>query len=206
MTNDVELLEAWRSGDLGAGSELFMRHFPHVYGFFRSKLEHAAEDLTQETFMRCLEARQAFRGAATFRTYLFAIARNALYSYVTRKANCTKQPDFEVTSIESLDDTPSAVLAGHDDHKLLIHGLRKLPLELQVALELYYIQGLRGGELVGVLGLPAGTVRSRIRRALEQLRANMAELTNAGHPVRTTLTDLRRWASSVRAATPRHPG
>ncbi len=198
MTNDLDLLAAWRAGDIEAGSELFARHFAHVYGFFRSKLEHAAEDLTQETFMRCVEARDDFRGAATFRTYLFAIARNALYSYVARKANRGTDPDFAFTSLEDLDDSPSAVLAGHDDHKLLIHSLRRLPLELQVTLELYYVQGLRGAELVGVLGLPPGTVRSRIRRALEQLRANMAELSNGEHPIRTTLTDLRKWAAAVR--------
>ncbi len=200
MTTDFELLAAWRAGDVTAGSELFARHFAQVYGFFRSKLEYAAEDLTQETFLRCVEARDDFRGSASFRTYLFTIARNALYTHVVRKANQPKDPDFEVTSIEDLDDSPSAALAFQEDHKLLVHSLRRLPLELQVALELYYVQGLRGAELVEVLGLPPGTVRSRIRRALEQLRANMARLSASRKPIRTTLTDLRRWAASVRAA------
>lgn len=198
--SDLELLAGWRAGDVGAGAELFARHFAQVYGFFASKLGYAAEDLTQEVFLRCVEARDDFRGASSFRTYLFVIARNALFSHVARKGNRPTDPDFEITSIEALDDSPSAVLACHDDHKLLIHGLRRLPLELQVALELYYVQGLRGSELVEVLGLPSGTVRSRIRRALEQLRANMAMLSSASLPLHTTLTDLRRWAEAVRAS------
>ena len=48
---DFELLEAWREGDQRAGKELFARHFDSIYRFFRSKVDDAAEDLTQQTFL-----------------------------------------------------------------------------------------------------------------------------------------------------------
>lgn len=200
MTSDFDLLEAWRSGDRSAGSELFARHFAHVFGFFRSKIEHAAEDLTQQTFLACVESRDAFRGATTFRIYLFIVARNCLYSHVRRKANRATDHDFELTSLADLDPSPSGMLVFREHHKLLVHALRRLPIELQVTLELYYVQRLRGAEIAEVLGLPGGTVRSRIRRAIEQLRENATILASSPQAMRTTLTDLHRWADDVRAA------
>ena len=53
--SDFELLEAWREGDQRAGRELFARHFDAIYRFFRSKIEDAADDLTQQTFLGCVK-------------------------------------------------------------------------------------------------------------------------------------------------------
>jgi RNA polymerase sigma-70 factor (ECF subfamily) len=198
VVSDFDLLDAWRAGDRAAGSELFARHFGPVYGFFRSKIEHVAEDLTQQTFLRCVEARDDFRGAASFRCYLFVVARNVLYSHLRRRGNRDIDLDFEVNSLEDLVASPSTLLVVREEHKLLVHALRRLPIALQVALELYYVQRLRGDELAEVLGIPVGTVRSRIRRGIEQLRANISELADSAQPVRTTLTDLARWAAGVR--------
>lgn len=198
METDFELLDAWRDGSRSAGSELIRRHFTYVFGFFRSKLEHVAEDLTQQTFLRIVEARDAFRGNASFRTYLFVVARNVLYAHVRRLGNRSTDPDFDNSSLLDLDPSVSKLLVDLEEHKLLVHALRSLPLALQVALELYYVQRLRGLELAQVLDVPHGTVRSRIRRALEMLRARMAELADSPQAIRTTLTDLERWAAALR--------
>jgi RNA polymerase sigma-70 factor (ECF subfamily) len=197
-TSDFELLDAWREGDRSAGSELFGRYFGPVYGFFRSKLEHAAEDLTQQTFLNCVEARDDFRGAGSFRTYLFVVARNVLFGHLRRRANRDVDLDFEVTSIADLDASPSTMLGFREDHKLLVHALRRLPVDLQVALELYYVQRMRAPALATILGIPPGTVRSRIRRAIEQLRLGMCDLAASPQRIRTTLTDLNRWAAELR--------
>lgn len=198
MRDDFELLEAWRGGDTTAGEELFARHFDPVFGFFRTKLENAAEDLTQQTFMRCVESRDAFRNDASFRTYLFVVARNVLYGHLRTRMRAPETVDFETTSLADLGVPISRRLVVREDLKLLVHALRRLPIELQLAVELYYVQGLRGHELVAALGLPPGTVRSRIRRALEQLRDNMSELSASPQRIQTTLTDLARWAAELR--------
>jgi RNA polymerase sigma-70 factor (ECF subfamily) len=200
MDTDFDLLDAWRDGDRTAGSELFARHFGYVFGFFRSKLEHVAEDLTQLTFLRIVEAREDFRGSASFRTYLFVVARNVLYDHLRRVGNRPTDPDFDQSSLQDLEPSPSRVLVEIEEHKLLVHALRSLPLALQIALELYYVQRVRGHELAQVLDIPPGTVRSRIRRALEMLRHRMSELADSPQVVRTTLTDLQRWAVGLRDA------
>lgn len=198
VVSDFELLDAWRDGDRSAGSELFARHFAAVYGFFRNKIEPVAEDLTQQTFMRCVEVRDDFRGASSFRTYLFVIARSLLFNHLRRRGARDREPDLEVESLQDLEPSPSTLLVVREDHKLLVHALRRLPVSLQVALELYYVQRLRGHELAEVLAIPPGTVRSRIRRGIEQLRANISELAASPQAIRTTLTDLHRWAAAVR--------
>jgi RNA polymerase sigma-70 factor (ECF subfamily) len=198
MRADFDLLQAWRAGDMLAGDELFSRHFADVFGFFRSKVDLVAEDLTQQTFMQCVQARDEFRQAASFRTYVFVVARNVLYSYLRRQMRASANVDFSVTSIADVGVPPSGLLAEREDLKLLVHALRRLPVDLQVALELYYVQEIRGQELVEALGIPPGTARSRIRRGLEQLRANMSALAASPQRIKTTLTDLARWAAELR--------
>ncbi len=200
VDSDVALLAAWRDGDRNAGQELLGRYFDAVYGFFRSKIEHVAEDLTQQTFLRCVESRDEVRQGGSFRCYLFVVARNELYGHLRRASTRTTDPDFEVSSLADLVASPSTLLMAREDHKLLVHALRRLPLALQVTLELRFVQRLRGEELAEVLGIPLGTVRSRIRRGVEQLRTNIAELSSSSAPVRTTLTDLQRWAEDLRGA------
>jgi RNA polymerase sigma-70 factor (ECF subfamily) len=77
---DLGLLEKWCTGDSNAGQELFTRHFADIYRFFEHKVGPDADDLAQQTFMACVSSRDRFRRRSTFRTYLFAIARNQLYS------------------------------------------------------------------------------------------------------------------------------
>ncbi len=195
--DDLQLVQAWRGGDRAAGAELLTRHFDAIFGFFRTKLAAQAEDLTQQTFLRCVESREVLRGHGV-RTYLWAIARNLLCDHLRAGARRPELVDFDVVSLADLDPDPAVWVVEREEHKLLIHALRRLPLDLQLALELYYVQQLRGPEVAAVLGVPLGTGRSRVRRGIERLQREMEALSNSPQHVRTTLTDLQRWASEVR--------
>ncbi len=202
MRTDFELLDAWRSGDDASGNELFERHFDAAFRFFRNKVGDDAADLVQQTFLACAQSRSGFRKDASFRTYLFVVARSKLYDFLRDKRHAEANLDFGVTSVRDLGMSPSHAVAVREEQKLLLHALRRLPIDLQVALELYYVERLRGPALSEVLELPIGTVRSRIRRGLERLKAAMLELEASPQRVESTLSDLERWAESVRAATP----
>ena len=78
---DMALLEQWRAGDREAGQALFARHFREIYRFFEYRVGGDADDLAQRTFLACVTARDQFRGLSSFRTFLFAIARNELYTF-----------------------------------------------------------------------------------------------------------------------------
>ena len=195
--DDAELLHAWRAGDAAAGQRLVKRHFGPVYGFFRNKVRTGVEDLVQRTFLHCVESRDAFRGEASFRAYVFGIARNVLYAhYRDRKIDV----DTASTSMALEDEGagPRTILDKRREHRLLVRALRQQPLDDQIALELFYFEELKGRELAVVLGVPEGTVRTRLRKARSQLEATIAELDRAGEGARATTENIDQWVVSLR--------
>jgi RNA polymerase sigma-70 factor (ECF subfamily) len=198
LQSDAELLAAWQAGDRRAGSELIDRYFEPVRRFFINKVADGAEDLMQQTFLACVQQRDRIRDPEAFRGYLFAAARSKLFDHL--RVRC-KDPrvDFEIESVAGLGISPSAELAAKHDERLLITALRHLPVELQVALELYYFEHVRGRELELALALPSGTVRSRLRRGLELLRKKIEELASTPQLRDATTTSLARWVARLDA-------
>jgi RNA polymerase sigma-70 factor (ECF subfamily) len=199
VRSDGELLDAWRGGDAAAGTELFERHFDGLFRFFRNKAEEAVDDLIQATFALIVSSRDAFRGDASFRSYLFQVARHELYAYWRKRARRGEEVDVGEISVEDLGTSPSGVLARHREQQLLLRALRRIPLDLQIALELHYWEDLSGPELAAALEIPEGTVRSRLRRAREALDAQMTALADDPATLDSSLGDFDRWAASLRA-------
>ncbi len=199
LPTDIELLGSWRAGDTAAGSALFERHFDALCRFFRNKLAgDGVDDLIQRTLLALVENREQFRGDSSFRTYLFTVARHELYAALRRGGRDQARFDPLVQSVHDQAPSPSTLVAQHREHRLLLDALRRIPVELQVVLELYYWEDLSAAELAGVLEIPEGTVRTRIRRARQLLEAALAEL-GAGEPeLHSTLAGLEDWARSIR--------
>lgn len=202
--SDFELLQGWRAGDESAGRTLFGRYFESVFRFFRNKVDDAAEDLTQQTFMGLVQGKDRFRGDSSFRTYLFMIARKRLYSYL-RKAQRDGDPaPWGESSVADLGmHSPSRVVARHQEQKLLLRALRRLPVEMQVALELFYWEELTVTEIAEVLETPVGTVKSRLQRARTRLDATIEELAESEALLRSTMDNFSRWAKELRGAVAR---
>ncbi len=180
-----------------AGNALFDRYFDSLFRFFRNKVTEGADDLVQQTFLACVQSRDRFRGDASFRTYLFKAARSKLYTYLDKRRR-EGGIDYGVTSCADLGVSPSGIVAHNEQQRLLLAALRCLPVDLQVALELFYFEQIRGPELSEVLGVPEGTVRSRLRRGREILRQRLQELLRSPEMVETTMTDLESWAAALR--------
>lgn len=184
MTDD-ELLQAWASGDQGAGATLYRRHFDTLYRFFRTKAPDACDDLVQTTMMECVRSKQRFRGDAPFRAFLLAVARNCLLHYFRSRFRDRLDFDASRASVADLDPRPSTIAARRAEHAQLLDAMRRLPLELQEVLELHYWEELGTRELAIALEIPQGTVKSRLRRAREALREQIATPgtpTAAPHP------------------------
>lgn len=199
MTSDSDLIRAWRAGDRRSGSVLFERHFDSVRRFFRNKIDQGVEDLVQKTFVACLEGRDRFREEASFRTYLFAIAHNLLREHFRRQRRATDELDLERLSVVDLGASPTSMLVARAEEKLLLHGLRQLPIASQVILELYYWEQLTGAELGLFLGVPEDTARSRLRKAKKQLEAELERLASNPIDLASTIAGLDRWAANLRA-------
>jgi RNA polymerase sigma-70 factor (ECF subfamily) len=198
VSDDFELLERWREGDAVAGNELFQRHFDGVCRFFANKLGDDVDDLIQKTFLACVEGKDRFRGEASFRGYLFGVARNVLRRYFRDKRYRGERFDALVTSVHDVSPGPSLLVAEKHEQRLLLSALRQIPLDLQITLELYYWEQMSASELAQVMGLPEGTIRGRIRRAKQLLEEKLAELGESPQLVHSTMGDLDGWARSLR--------
>jgi RNA polymerase sigma factor (sigma-70 family) len=198
---DFELLEAWRGGDEAAGRELFARYFDAVYRFFRNKVDDAAEDLVQQTFMGLVQGKDRFRGEASFRTYVFMIARKRLYTFLRDRDRARDPMEFHSTSIADLGlVSPSRAVAVRQEQQLLLQALRRLPLEMQVALELFYWEELSVTEIADVLETPVGTVKSRLQRARVRLDEIIVELSNSDEALlKSTMDNFELWAKGLQA-------
>lgn len=198
MDADLALLERWRGGDLRAGDDLFRRYMPEVLRFFERKAGARAEDLTQQTFLDCLKSLKQFQGLSSFRTYLFAIARNELFGYFRREAN-RADIDFAVSSIADLGasmSSPSSHLERVRESRRLHDALARLPLEQQILLEYHYWYGVDASGLSEMLGLSPGNVRVRLLRARRALRKLLEEPASADEvagddPLTMSLVALR---------------
>jgi RNA polymerase sigma factor (sigma-70 family) len=198
--SDVELLEAWRGGDRRAGERLFERHYDAVARFFRNKVDFGVDDLIQRTFLACVESKDRMRGEASFRTFLFAVARNLLSKHYRSKHRLGDAIDLGVTSLHDLAPSPSVVLGEHQEQRLLLEGLRRIPLDHQIILELYYWEGLTSAEVAQVLDVPHGTARTRIRRAKQLLEEQLRALQGDRALIESTIANLDAWAASLREA------
>jgi RNA polymerase sigma-70 factor (ECF subfamily) len=166
MHADSDLLAAWRGGDAGAGHALFARHFDSLYRFFRTKCGADADELVQATMLACVDARDQFRGEASFRTYLFVIARQKLHRFFTT------QPRFDplVSSVADIATSVRTEIAREERNDALASALRTLPLDLQTLLELHYWEGLDTNALARIFDVPVGTIRVWMHRARVKLR------------------------------------
>lgn len=194
--SEFELLDAWAAGSKSAGQTLFAAHFDALYRFFGNKVGADAGDLVQATLLACIESRDTFRRDCSFRTFVFAIAHKMLLRHYDGRRR-GERIDPLATSAADLGITPTDLLDVKEHHKVLLEALRRIPIEHQSLLELHYWEKLVGPELALVLGVPEGTVRTRLRRAKQLLLERVRELRNAGR-LETGEDDLEHWALEVR--------
>lgn len=197
MASDRELLQAWRMGDRRAGSDLFSRYFDNVYRFFLNKVDTGVEDLVQRTFAACVEGRDRLREEASFRSYLFGIAHHLLMEHLRGLARRGRQ-DFERDSLVDLGAGPPTLIGACEEERLVVHALRKIPVESQVLLELYYWEELTGSELAAFLGVPEDTARSRLRRAKLMLRDAVRTAEESGWSLADSISRIEQWARRLR--------
>ena len=146
MADDAELYARWQSGDDGAAQTLVEKHYDSVVRFFRTKIGPKSDDLVQRTFLVCAEG--GFRGDSSFRTYLFGVARNVLLEFFRGKRRDARvDVDFSVSSVFDLDAGLSTMAADRAEQRLLVQALHRIPLEIQMTLELFYWEDLSVGEV-----------------------------------------------------------
>jgi RNA polymerase sigma-70 factor (ECF subfamily) len=202
VVDDIELLRRWRDGDGAAGNQLFERCFAPIYRFFVNKTRSLTdtEELTQNTFVALMSARDGFLGNSSFLTYALGVANNVLRHYYRGLARQAALIDPLETSLVALGAGARSQLECAETQALLLAALREIPVELQIVLELYYVESLDPAAIGDALGINPNTVRSRIQRGRDQLREKLDELAANGHAVPPP--DVDSWAELLRSAFP----
>lgn len=198
-TNERGLLAAWNAGDASAANELVDRYIGLVHGLLRDKVEPGAlDDLVQRTFLTALERRATLRDDAKFGPWLLGIARNLLLMHWRELATARRlQRRFEDLTVEELLVTPSQVVARREEQRTLLRALRRIPIDLQLMLELFYWEGLGHAELVELLEVPLGTVKSRLNRAREHLLDALRTVGASDDITQSTSLQLDAWVRSL---------
>jgi RNA polymerase sigma factor (sigma-70 family) len=195
---DVELLERWRAGDDEAGNTLVERHFHSVYRFFRRKMDDGADDLTQKTFLACVESRDRVRDATGFRAFLLGVARNVFLREMRTRGRHDRRLERAADEPIPTRTSPSQAAARREEQTLLLIALRTLPFDLQIVIELHYWEQLSTQEIGTVLDVPAGTIKWRLHRARERLAEAIEQIEAHPDVRRSTIDGLDHWARSLR--------
>lgn len=194
---DADLVLRYRSGDVHAGELLADRYYAKILRYCQTKAPQAAKDITHESFAACFGRLDALREPAAFRSYLFGIASNQLRLHYRRQATEGAHIDFEASSSIDLDPSPSQVMGARAEQRLLLEGLRRIPLDYQIALELHYWQAMPVASIAEALSIPISTVKTRLQRGRKRLETVMAELEASSEVLESTLGDLEGWARCI---------
>ncbi len=196
---DATLLQAWRAGDQAAGQAFFERHYDALHRFFDNKTSGETADLVQETLEACVAGRDRIRASSSVRGYLFGIAYNVLRRHYERTRLAGERFDPEAQSVADAGAGPGTLAAKDEAQRILLEGLRRIPLNLQVVLELFYWEEMTSSAIADALGEPHGTIRTRLRRARTLLRAAVEALYDGAVATPCDDTNLDAWASQIRA-------
>lgn len=162
---DIDALARVARGDVGALGELYDRHASALLRFAaRSVGPHDAEDLVQSTFVRAAKAAATFDGRS-------ASARNWLFGIAARLVQERRRSFARFARALLRFDVPTAVLPMDGPRKDLAKGLAQLKEAKRVVLLLVEVEGFTSAEVATMLGVPVGTVWTRLHHARRQMRA-----------------------------------
>ena len=183
-TADDVLVDAARTGDRAAVEHLLRRHLDRVLLLCRRicRDRQDAEDAAQHALIAIVKGLERFDGSASFSTWSYRVTTNACLDELRRAGRRPVPATFEehqqpsgTSAISAADPGDEAIRA--EDRRSLQQALDQLPEEFRLPVVLRDVAQLEYAEIAERLGIPAGTVRSRISRG----RARLAELLREGH-------------------------
>jgi RNA polymerase sigma factor (sigma-70 family) len=168
---DEELMVAVREGRIDQMGILFGRYRESLYEFFSRLTGNriASEDLVQEVFVRILKYRSSYRESNRFVTWMYQIARNARADYL-RKHRLVPQEALTLASPAHDITTPSRKLEANEEKALLQCALMQMSESNRELLILARYQEMKYVDIAELLGVDLPVVKSRVHRAMKELR------------------------------------
>ncbi len=188
---DEALMQRYQGGDRSVFPELVRRHKTPVYNFILRQIRSpaAAEDLTQDTFVRVVQNASDFRHSSRFSTWMYTIARNLCIDHL-RKMSLRRHPSLDQPTAHEGEDGPTlgertrdqhpkaavdrAVIAGELGVRIQ-HAVEELPSDQKEVFLLREVGQVPFKDIAEIVGVSENTIKSRMRYALERLQKALAE-------------------------------
>ncbi len=172
LQEDVALMLAFQNGDEAAFDSLFRRHARVLLGFFwrATGSRTAGEELVQETFLKIHRYKASYEPRATFRTYLFTVARSILQDNWRRMQKQKAERSLErAPEPVAHGNNPERAAASREALLQVERALEELPESQRTALLLVRYQGLPYEEAAATMGVTVIAVKSLLNRARKHL-------------------------------------
>lgn len=166
MLHEDELLQRIKDGDISSLDELVALYYPGIlrYCLWHTQNRQAAEDATQETFLKTIRHLDAYVHRGKFRAYIYKIAAHVCID-LSRKRVAEQLPD----DLSKYDSRLEQIETEAD----FVSMLRCLPSEQQEVVLLRFVHELKIREIAEVAGVPMRTVQSRLRSALQRIEKDL---------------------------------
>lgn len=179
---DRKLVERWKAGDESAFVELVERHEKRVFRLLMRMMgnREEAEDVAQETFLSLHRHGRNFRNESRFSTFVYRVAANAALNRRRSLGRARTRVQKLVARQAAGDDLPAAprdpeaAAHGSEVANQVQQALGTLPEGMRMPLIMYEMEGLSYGEIADSLSVAEGTVKSRIHRARQMLKRELA--------------------------------
>jgi RNA polymerase sigma-70 factor (ECF subfamily) len=169
---DSDLIERFKKGDPSAFEAIVRKYQDRIYNLCRYMLQNPedAQDAAQDVFLKAYRALKDFRPGSSLYTWIYRISVTTCLDYrkKSRREGSRSEPLNE--ALPSDEPFPESLYASKEITEALQLALQKLPEKLRAAIVLREIEELSYEEIAEVLRISAGTVKSRISRAREELR------------------------------------
>jgi RNA polymerase sigma-70 factor (ECF subfamily) len=190
LTDEV-LMQRYQGGDRSVFGELVRRHKTPVYNFILRQVRtpSAAEDLTQDVFVRVVQNATEFRHSSRFSTWIYTIARNIAIDHL-RKMSLRRHPSLDQPSKSDEDDAPTLGERTKDAHPSatvdravistelgfrIRNAVEELPDDQREVFLLREVGNVPFKDIADMIGVSENTIKSRMRYALERLQKALAE-------------------------------
>lgn len=171
--DEADLVRQAQAGDRPAFAALVERYWDRLYRWLcrLTRDGPAAEDLTQETFLKAFAAVQSFQAGSNFRAWLFRIGHNNFVNY-RRSQRHTRAPLVPEAAVDPRGPVGEAL--SREALQLVADAVAKLPSDFRGALTLRVEEGLSFRDIAGVMGITEETARWRVFKARQKLMAVLA--------------------------------
>lgn len=177
LPGDDVLMLAWVAGDATAFEQLYARHRGPLFGFLlrQTRDQALAEEFFQDVWQRVIAARAGWKPEATFATWLFRIAHNRLNDHWRGLKHRPSAPDDGDERAARVPDpaTPEHHLSDFEQRRRLQRAIEGLPQEQREVVLLRLEQELSLEDIAAITGAGRETVKSRLRYAMDKLRAGL---------------------------------